>query len=81
MIKHKSRKELRHEAAASTAALSNLQTPEGLAGLVFEKSKDQEFRVAFRDALETLYNQAEEESDAAELPAQQPEQQPAQQSS
>jgi hypothetical protein len=77
MIKHKSRKQLRLEAAASTSALANLQTPEGLAGLVFEKSKDREFHVAFRDALETLYNQAEEEPASEENPEQPSQQQSA----
>lgn len=61
----KSRKELRLEAAAQAAALSSLQTPEGLAGLVFEKSKDPDFHLAFRDALERLYQEPEVEAEPA----------------
>lgn len=66
MPQHKSRKELRLEAAAATSALASLDTPEGLAGLVFEKTKDAEFHVAFREALEKLYDgPPEEETDPA----------------
>lgn len=75
MILHKSRKELRLEAAAATSALASLRleataatsvlasldTPEGLAGLVFEKTKNAEFHVTFREHLEKLHNEAPEE--------------------
>jgi hypothetical protein len=75
IVKHKSRKELRHEAAAHAQSLADLQTPEGLAGLVFEKSKDEDFHIAFRNALEALYQEPDEfepETEPDPEPAQAP---------
>lgn len=69
MPQHKSRKELRLEAAAASAALASLDTPEGLAGLVFEKLKDEAFRDSFRTHLEALHDEAPEPVESEQPPA------------
>jgi hypothetical protein len=69
MPQHKSRKELRLEAAAASSALASLDTPEGLAGLIFQKCQDDDFSDAFRDALDKLrYPDPDESAGASEKP-------------
>jgi len=70
MPQHKTRKQLRLEGEAAQKALAALDTPEGLARLIFDKQRgaDEAFRDAVEAELERLA-EAELEATAGELEA------------